>query len=36
VIEDACRAIDLSGSLAAMRDQFAAAGVEVVSSYAVG
>jgi len=36
VIEDACRAIDLSGSLAAMRDQFAAAGVEVVNSRAVG
>ena len=32
VIEDACRAIDLEGSLAAARDEMAAAGVALLSS----
>ncbi len=32
VIEDACRAIDLEGSLAAMREQWAKAGVRTVMS----
>jgi nicotinamidase/pyrazinamidase len=32
VVEDACRAIDLSGSRAAMLEQLAAAGVDVVRS----
>jgi nicotinamidase/pyrazinamidase len=32
VIRDACRAIDLNGSAAAMEKEFAAAGVEMVES----
>jgi nicotinamidase/pyrazinamidase len=33
VIEDACRAIDLAGSLAAARESMAQAGVQVITSY---
>jgi nicotinamidase/pyrazinamidase len=35
VIEDACRAIDLEGSLAAARDEMKAAGVALVTSHAL-
>ena len=35
VIEDACRAIDLDGSLAAARDEMQAAGVEIVTSESI-
>jgi len=36
VIEDACRAIDLDGSLAAMRAEWEKAGVEITASTAFG
>ena len=36
LIEDACRAIDLDGSLAAAMDEMGAAGVEIAAAAAVG
>ena len=35
VIRDACRAIDLNGSVAAMEKQFAAAGVTLINAEAL-
>lgn len=36
VVEDACRAIDLGGSLARARAEWQAAGIEVITSAAIG